>query len=90
MLHHWTKATDEFGDAVRVVLFDYRKAFDSIDHNLLVHKVLSMSIPRGVAHRVADKNASSCLRNAFLNGISPCWGTPGHKPGALAVYPYDQ
>ena len=35
MLNNWTQATDGSGAAVRVVLFDYRKAFDFIDHNLL-------------------------------------------------------
>ena len=40
MLNNWTQATDGSGAAVRVVLFDYRKAFDFIDHNLLVRKVL--------------------------------------------------
>jgi len=33
MFHHWSQATDGTGVAVRVVLFDYRKAFDLIDHN---------------------------------------------------------
>ena len=54
MVHHWTQATDGTGAAVRVVLFDYRKAFDLIDHNLLLRRVFSLSIPRGVACWVAD------------------------------------
>ena len=44
MLHHWARATDGTGSAVRVVLFDYRKAFDYIDHQLLTHKIYSLDI----------------------------------------------
>ena len=54
MLHHWMHATDGMGSAVRVVLFDYRKAFDYIDHQLLTHKIYSLDIPRGVARWVVD------------------------------------
>lgn len=54
ILHHWMKATDGSRAAVRVVLFDYRKAFDLIYHNLLVCKVLSLSISCGMAHWAAD------------------------------------
>ena len=54
MLHLWTKATDGTGSAIRVVLFDYRKAFDLIDHNLLVRKVFSLSIPYSIACWVAE------------------------------------
>ena len=49
MLHRWAQATD-----VRVVLFDYRKAFDLIDHQILVRKIFNLSIPRSVACWVAD------------------------------------
>ena len=34
MLHTWLQATDRPGAAVRVVPFDYRKAFDLSDHTL--------------------------------------------------------
>jgi hypothetical protein len=33
MLHTWSKYTDGNGTSIRVILFDYRKAFDLIDHN---------------------------------------------------------
>lgn len=46
MVHNWSKATDGNGAAMRVVLFDYRKAFDFIDHTLLVRKVFGLSIAR--------------------------------------------
>ena len=36
MIHHWSQATDATGAAIRVVLFAYRKAFDLIDHSLLI------------------------------------------------------
>ena len=41
MLHHWMRATDGMGSAVRVALFDYRKAFDYIDHQLLTQNLQS-------------------------------------------------
>ena len=39
MLHHWTLATDGNGNTVRTILVDYRKAFDFIDHNILIIKL---------------------------------------------------
>jgi hypothetical protein len=42
MVHHWLKATEGSGAAVCVVLFDYEKAFDLTDHNLLVQKFFNL------------------------------------------------
>ena len=36
LIHHWLEATDVMGSEVRVILMDYKKAFDLIDHNLLM------------------------------------------------------
>lgn len=54
MIHHLSIATDCTGAAVRAVLFDYRKAFDLVDHRLLADKILKLDIPRGVARWVLD------------------------------------
>ena len=54
MLHTWLQATDGSGAAVRVILFDYRKAFVLIDHTLLVREGFGLSIPHADAFRVAD------------------------------------
>ena len=50
----WLQATHGSGAAVRVVPFDYRKAFDLSDHALLVRKVFGLSFPRAVTLWVAD------------------------------------
>ena len=36
MLHTWSLETDGNGATVTTLLFDYRKAFDLIDHSILV------------------------------------------------------
>ena len=54
MVREWARATDRTGAAVRVVLLAYKKAFDLIDHQILVNKILSLSIPPGVARWVCD------------------------------------
>ena len=36
------------------MLLDYMKAFDMIDHQILVSKILSLSIPPGVSRWVCD------------------------------------
>jgi hypothetical protein len=48
MVHQWSKATDGTSDAVRVVLLDYRKAFDLIDHQILAQKVFQLHLPLSV------------------------------------------
>ena len=54
MLHTWLQATYRPWAAVRVVLFDCRKAHDLSDHTLLVRKGFGLSVPRAVAFWVAD------------------------------------
>ena len=39
MLHNWAGATDGSGNSVRVLLVDYTKAFDLIDHSILINKI---------------------------------------------------
>ena len=48
MLREWAKATDGTANAVRVVLFDYQKAFDLINHRILARKVFQLCIPLSV------------------------------------------
>lgn len=70
MLHQWLEATVGTGAAVRVILFDYRKAFDLIDLGILVQKILSLSIPRGVAQWVINFLTS---RKQRVKLSSPCY-----------------
>ena len=39
MLNKWLTETDATGSVTRVVLLDYKKAFDLIDHKLLIAKL---------------------------------------------------
>ncbi len=48
MLHTYSKYTDGNGASVRVILFDYRKAFDLIDHTILGNKLGELDLPDGI------------------------------------------
>ena len=74
-IHHSSQATDGTGAAVRVVLFDYRKAFDLIDHNLLATKILSLDIPRSISGWVLDFLTDSKTASQINNELSVgLWG----------------
>ena len=45
MVHSWLSATDGNGATVRIVLFDFHKAFDLIEHNILIQKFVSYNLP---------------------------------------------
>ena len=47
MFHHWTKGCDGNGATVRVTLYDFKKAFDLIDHGILVNKLCKLDLPIG-------------------------------------------
>ncbi|CAB4016292.1 RNA-directed DNA polymerase from mobile element jockey, partial [Paramuricea clavata] len=45
MFHQWLRATDSTASTVRTILLDFRKAFDLVDHNILVAKLFR--VPQG-------------------------------------------
>ena len=54
MTHAWCSATDENGATVRAVRFDFKKAFDIIDHGILVQKLRLFNIPEAVILWITD------------------------------------
>ena len=44
MLHHWHAAVDK-SQSVRMVFVDFAKAFDHVDHNILVAKFVELGLP---------------------------------------------
>ena len=49
MIHNWAQVTDATGPAVRVVLFDYKKALDLSDHQIILQKMFSLNILSNIA-----------------------------------------
>ena len=45
MFHSWCEATDKPDSFVRVLLVDYSKAFDHVNHELLITKLCDMGLP---------------------------------------------
>ncbi len=44
MLHKWYEAADNQGNTIRICLLDFSKAFDRLDHNILLKKLKDMEI----------------------------------------------
>ena len=54
MFHHWLRATDGTGSAVRTALLVFRIAFDLVDHYILVGKLLTPGVKPTVVNWVTD------------------------------------
>ena len=54
MMHKWTEATDGNGASVRVVLFDYQKAFDFVDHYILLSEPKLVRLPTTTLNWIID------------------------------------
>ena len=87
MLHNWAGATDGSGNSVRVLLVDYRKAFDLIDHSILINKIRLLPIPNFVINWLISflcdrkqrvKLARDCVSEW---GAAPCGVPQGTKLG---------
>ena len=72
MVHKWLEATDGNGATVRVFLFDYRRAFDLIDHSILITKLKQINVPNSIINWVidflSDRSQRVKLNNDCLSG----------------------
>jgi len=44
MVHHWSETIDD-GQSLHVVFIDFAKAFDYVNHKVLVGKLLALGLP---------------------------------------------
>ncbi|CAB4034046.1 RNA-directed DNA polymerase from mobile element jockey, partial [Paramuricea clavata] len=89
MLHSWNKATDGSGATVRTVLVDFKKAFDLIDHHILVDKLKSYDIPESIVLWVIDFLTCRKQRVKLGNDCYSEWGTiPSGVPQGTKLGPW--
>ena len=89
MIHKWTKLTDGNGATTRVVLFDYRKAFDLVDLTVLAGKLATLSIPHKIKCWIIDflKNRKQRVKLAY-DCKSECRDIPAGVPQGTKLGPW--
>ena len=54
MIHQWLAATDSTGSMIRACMIDFSKAFDRIDHNVLIKKLQALCVHPCLINWCAD------------------------------------
>ena len=80
MVHQWYQATDTQGTYVRILLLDFSKAFDLINHTILIDKLQTMGLPfhlvRWMGAFLLDRIHKVQIGNSGSELASPNGGVP--------------
>ena len=96
MMHNWTSGFDGTGSITRVTLFDYKKAFDLIDHRIVVNKLLQIDLPQSIINWIIDflsdrfqrvKLSQGCF---FRMGQSTFRCPSRHQTGPMVIFNHDK
>ena len=68
-------ATDGNSATIRTVLFDYRKAFDLIDHRILVDKLCKLVLPTRINNQIIDFLSGHSQPIKLAEGCYSKWGS---------------
>ena len=79
MLHKWYESTDVTGNFVRGFFLDYSKAFDLINHDILLNKMIRMEVP---AHLVRSMAAFLLDRERRVK-VGDAVSKPGYPNGGV-------
>ena len=96
MMHAWALWTDGNGATVKTMLFDYLKAFDFIDHRILIDKLEGLVMPRSVLNWIIDFLSDRSQRIKLAKGCYSEWGpvpfrgTTGYQIRPVVVYSFHQ
>ena len=80
MVHSWLCVTDGNATTVSTILLDFRKAFDLIDHHLLVQKMLCFDLPLNIVawtvDFITDRRQRVKLHECYSEWCSVLSGVP--------------
>ena len=79
MVHRWYEATDKPKTFVRVALLDYSKAFDHINHHILLTKLVNI----GIDHHLTRWMAAFLLDRVQRVKVGPVLSGPGYPNGGV-------
>ena len=79
MVHRWYEATDKTKTFVRVALLDYSKAFDHINHHILIKKFENI----GLEKRLIRWMAAFLLDRVQRVKVGSLLSDPGHPNGGV-------
>ena len=88
MFHHWLRATDGTSSTVRTILLDFRKAFDLVDHNILVAKLFSIGVKPTAVNWVIDFLRHRKQRVKINNIVSGWLDVPAGVPQGTRLGPW--
>ena len=89
MLHHWYLGTDGNGTTVRTILFGDCKAFDFIDHNILIDKLCKLDLPGSVINWTIDFLTDRFQSIKLADSCYSEWGSiPSGVPQGTKLEPW--
>ena len=72
LMHHWLFSTDSPGSVIRACMIDFSKAFDRIDHSILVRKLQLLNVHHFLINWCADFLRDRYLRVKLGSFKSSC------------------
>ena len=89
MIREWLQATDGNSLSVRVFLFDYRKAFDFIDHGTMAAKLKEVEVLNSIVHWILSFLSDRSQRGKLSRECLSEWGAvPAGVPQGTKLGPW--
>ena len=88
MFHHWLHATDGTGSTVRTALLDFRKAFDLVDHHILLDKLQVLGVKPSAVNWIVDFLRSRRQRVRINDVFSHWLDVPAGVPQGTRLGPW--
>jgi hypothetical protein len=87
LIHSWLLNLDNSGSAIRILLLDFSKAFDLVDHSILVNKITNSNTPTFLSNWIRSFLCNRKQRVKINNTLSEWANIHGGVPQGTILGP---